>query len=147
MDRRRFYDGRWNSCPTGHGEMGRRMEIATSELSNYLKKPLDLSEAFSETDREFLKETADKKRLLVFNKTDLPERLELPSAIHLPGVRVCCLSGQGIEELKDAINAYINAHNEDPKRFTWTAKAEAILEKCLRAKKALISSKQHESIN
>lgn len=54
---------------------------------------------------------------------------------------------KSVRELKDAINAYINAHNETPKRFTWTAKAEAILEKYLRAKETLISSKQHASIH
>lgn len=44
---------------------------------------------------------------------------------------------KSVRELKDAINAYIDAHNEKPKRFTWTAKAEAILEKCHRARKTL----------
>jgi len=41
---------------------------------------------------------------------------------------------KSVSELKDAIYAYINAHNENPKCFTWTAKAEAILEKYRRAK-------------
>lgn len=44
---------------------------------------------------------------------------------------------KSVRELKDAINAYIDAHNENPKRFTWTAKAEAILEKYHRARKTL----------
>ena len=44
---------------------------------------------------------------------------------------------KSVTELKDAINAYIDAHNEKPKRFTWTAKTEAILEKYSRAKKIL----------
>jgi transposase len=44
---------------------------------------------------------------------------------------------KSVNELKDAIDAYINAHNENAKRFTWTAKAEAILGKYLRAKKTL----------
>lgn len=44
---------------------------------------------------------------------------------------------KSVTELKDAIYAYIEAHNEDPKCFTWTAKAETILEKYRRAKKAL----------
>lgn len=44
---------------------------------------------------------------------------------------------KSVNELEDAINAYIDAHNENPKRFMWTAKAEAILEKYHRAKKTL----------
>jgi transposase len=44
---------------------------------------------------------------------------------------------KNVAELKDAIYAYIEAHNEKSKCFTWTAKAEVILEKYRRAKKAL----------
>ena len=44
---------------------------------------------------------------------------------------------KSVRELIDAIDAYIQAHNENPKRFTWTAKVEDILEKYQRAKKTL----------
>lgn len=44
---------------------------------------------------------------------------------------------KSVSELKDAIYAYIDAHNENPKCFTWTAKTEAILEKYRRAKMTL----------
>lgn len=44
---------------------------------------------------------------------------------------------KSVTELKDAINRYIDGHNENPKRFIWTAKAEAILEKYDRARKTL----------
>jgi hypothetical protein len=33
---------------------------------------------------------------------------------------------KSVRELKDAIDAYIKARNRCPKRFTWTARAEAI---------------------
>jgi len=42
-----------------------------------------------------------------------------------------------VEELIMAIEGYIDRHNEDPKPFIWTAKANDILEKVKRAKKAL----------
>lgn len=42
-----------------------------------------------------------------------------------------------VEELIMAIEAYIDRHNESPKPFIWTAKANDILEKVKRAKKAL----------
>jgi transposase len=44
---------------------------------------------------------------------------------------------RSLDELKHAIAEYIDQHNEHPTRFTWTAKAEAILEKCRRAKATL----------
>ena len=42
-----------------------------------------------------------------------------------------------VDTLIDAIDAYIKGHNDEPKAFTWTAKAEAILAKVRRARAAL----------
>ena len=42
-----------------------------------------------------------------------------------------------VEQLITAINDYIAAHNAQPKTYTWTAKAETIMEKIRRARKAL----------
>jgi hypothetical protein len=39
--------------------------------------------------------------------------------------------------LTDAIEAYIEEHNRDPKPFVWTARAEKILAKVKRARAAL----------
>src|SRR5262245_43693038 len=44
---------------------------------------------------------------------------------------------QSVERLIDAIRAYIDEHNENPKPFVWTAKAEEILEKVRRARAVL----------
>jgi transposase len=44
---------------------------------------------------------------------------------------------KSVQELKDAIYDYISEHNDHPRRFTWTAKAEVILEKYQRARKML----------
>jgi transposase len=41
---------------------------------------------------------------------------------------------RSVKELIAAIESYIVAHNKDPQTFTWTAKAEAILEKVRRAR-------------
>ncbi len=42
-----------------------------------------------------------------------------------------------VEELITAIDEYVDRHNENPKPFIWTAKASDILEKVMRARKAL----------
>jgi transposase len=52
-----------------------------------------------------------------------------------------------VAELVAAIRSYIDAHNEDPKSFSWTAKAEDILAKIERAREALISAKQCETLH
>ncbi len=68
---------------------------------------LDGSEPLTSADEQFLEESASKKRILVRNKVDLPQRLSLPMALGGRVVDVCCLTGQGIEELKDAIRNLI----------------------------------------
>ena len=50
--------------------------------------------------------------------------------ITLPGFR-------SVERLIEAIRAYIDEHNDNPKPFVWTAKAEDILEKVRRARAVL----------
>jgi transposase len=44
---------------------------------------------------------------------------------------------RSVPELIAAITAYIQTHNENPKSFKWTAKAEVILEKVRRARESL----------
>lgn len=44
---------------------------------------------------------------------------------------------KSVEQLEQAIREYIDHHNANPKSFVWTKKAEDILEKVTRARKAL----------
>src|SRR5262249_10354768 len=44
---------------------------------------------------------------------------------------------RSVKQLIEAIRAYIDEHNGDPKPFVWTAKAEDILEKVRRARAVL----------
>ena len=76
-----------------------RESLARAELILHV---FDASELLTGADEMSLAEFAGKKRILVCNKTDLPVKLNLPSA-RASAVDVCCLSGQGIEALKDAI--------------------------------------------
>jgi tRNA modification GTPase len=84
--------------------------------AEFILHVLDASEKLTEADEKFLNEFANKKRILVVNKMDLPVKLELPpefrvtrhaSPVTSPVVDVCCLSGQGIETLKDAIKELV----------------------------------------
>ena len=76
-----------------------RESLARAELILHV---LDATEPLTSADEMYLSEFAGKKRILVRNKTDLPVKLNLSSA-GTTAVDVCCLSGQGIEALKDAI--------------------------------------------
>lgn len=93
-----------------------RETLAQAELILHV---LDASEPLTEADKNYLAEFAEKKRILVRNKTDLPVKLELErraparleASLHqraepvlgAPVVDVCSTSGQGIEALKDVI--------------------------------------------
>jgi tRNA modification GTPase len=85
---------------------------------------LDASEPLTPEDERLLKEFVGKKRLLVRNKVDLPVKLNLPeggagSPLPADGAQriqrptetkvmdVSCLSGTGIEALKDAIKEVV----------------------------------------
>jgi len=52
-----------------------------------------------------------------------------------------------VPALVQAITDYIATHNEDPRPFIWTAEAEKILEKVGRARTALISQEQRETLH
>lgn len=53
---------------------------------------------------------------------------------------------RSVPELTAAIKEYITIHNKDPKPFVWTAKANDILQKVIRANRRL-SSKQNEALH
>jgi tRNA modification GTPase len=75
-----------------------RGALANAELILHV---LDAAEPLTAADEKLLSEFAQKKRLLIRNKIDLPVRLQLPPGIS--ALDVCCLTGKGIEEVKDAI--------------------------------------------
>jgi tRNA modification GTPase len=91
--------------------------------AEFILHVLDASEPLTPADEKYFAGFAGKKRILVVNKIDLPRKLKLPEKVgravpcapRRPGdwppyqsiVEVCCLSGQGIEALKDAIKELV----------------------------------------
>lgn len=64
---------------------------------------LDRSAPREPEDERLLSEMAGRRHMVVLNKSDLPPRLDLPAGLAAPVVAVSCLTGAGLEELKDAI--------------------------------------------
>ena len=99
-----------------------RESLARAE---FILHVLDASEPLTPADEKYFAEFAGKKRILVVNKVDLPGKLVVDSVRssafrrssaseppeggtpNIPVVEVCCLSGQGIEALKDAIKELV----------------------------------------
>ena len=77
-----------------------RASLAKAELVLHV---LDGTEPLSPLDVRFLNESAGKKRILVRNKTDLPIQLELKE----PMSDVSCVTGKGLEALKDRIKEMV----------------------------------------
>ena len=82
---------------------GIRRSRASLQKAEFILHVLDASEPLTGADEQFFSEFAGKKRIFVRNKVDLPPQLVLPPEISAPVVDVCCVSGNGIEALKDAI--------------------------------------------
>ena len=81
-----------------------RESLARAELILHV---LDASEALTPADQDYLREFAAKKSILLCNKTDLPRQLELPQPAGAPVVEISCMTGAGLEELKEAIQKTI----------------------------------------
>ena len=86
-----------------------RESLAQAE---FILHVLDASEPLTGADEIYLAEFAGKKRILIRNKTDLPAKLVFSQAsiLHPPSsilIDVSCVSGQGIEALKDAIKSLV----------------------------------------
>ena len=78
-----------------------RQSLQQAELILHV---LDSSEAFTDEDRNYLADLNGKKGIVVLNKTDLPAKLVSPSSLEIrTSIPVSCLTGHGIESLKDAI--------------------------------------------
>ncbi len=84
---------------------GIRRSRESLDKAEFILHVLDGSEPLTQADEKFLAEFAAKKRILVRNKIDLKPRLRFPGPVALPVLDVCCLTGQGLEELKEAIKA------------------------------------------
>jgi tRNA modification GTPase len=109
---------------------GVRRSRQTLQQAEFILHVFDAAEPLTSADENYLTEFADKKRILVRNKVDLPARLQLPSALKVPVVEVCCLTGQGIEPLKDAI-----------KELTWSGEIKAEM------LQVMINSRHQDALN
>ncbi len=86
---------------------GVRRSRETLQQAEFILHVFDAAQPLTDADERHLAEFADKKRILVRNKVDLPVQLQFPPGLSGPVVDVCCLTGQGIEPLKDAIKGLV----------------------------------------
>ena len=112
-----------------------RQSLAQAELILHV---LDGGQPLTREDQDYLAEFTGKKRILVRNKMDLPSQWEWPPKFDgasdgsnlTPPVPVSCVTGQGIESLKDAI-----------KESVWSGEVKAEM------LQVMINSRHQEALN
>jgi tRNA modification GTPase len=94
---------------------GVRRSHKSLQQADLILHVLDSSEPFTRADERYLNEFSNRKRLVILNKSDRPQKVtgderlvtgkDLSSSVtrHTPYLKVSCLTGSGIETLKDAI--------------------------------------------
>jgi tRNA modification GTPase len=85
---------------------GIRRSRASLTSAEFILHVFDASEPLTEGEVALLAEFSSKRRILVRNKVDLLQRLELGNH-SCPVADVCCTSGTGIEALKDSIKSLV----------------------------------------
>jgi tRNA modification GTPase len=90
---------------------GIRRSRKTLENAEMVLYVIDASEPLHESDHRYLAGAADGKRVLVLNKSDLPAKANLAESVSAEAVRVSCVTGEGIETLKDRIKQAVWAGN------------------------------------
>jgi tRNA modification GTPase len=85
---------------------GIRRSRLSFERADLILHVLDASQPLMPEDKQYLREFSGKKRLFIANKTDLARQIELPADIS-PLVEVSCVTGSGIEHVKDAIKSAV----------------------------------------
>ncbi len=86
---------------------GVRRSLATLAKADLILHLFDASEPLTPADERFLVEFAGKKRVLLLNKVDLPKKLQLDKNDNDNAIQVSCLTGEGLESLKDAIEKLV----------------------------------------
>jgi tRNA modification GTPase len=110
---------------------GIRRSRQSLEQAELVLHVLDSSAPFTEEDQKYFSELDGKKRILVVNKVDLPAQLVPPSTLDTRNsVGVSCVTGEGVESLKDAI-----------RNVVWSGEVKAeMLE-------VMINSRHQEALN
>ncbi len=93
------------SGDVGHVEgEGIRRATDRREGADLLLLVVDGSEELTGEDRELLRESAGRKRIVVISKGDLPRRAEVLPSEHCENeLLLCALNGSGMDELRDAL--------------------------------------------
>lgn len=84
-------------------QLGTARAQTAQELADVVLLVFDSSEKLTPQDKKIFDETKNKKRILVFNKVDRGERINLDNVMNDCIVRTSAIQNEGLESLKEAI--------------------------------------------
>ncbi len=88
-----------------------RLQIQQADIHLHV---MDLSQVFDEEDRANLLEVDSQHSILVLNKSDLKERLQLTGYKSFATILSCLLSGTGVSDIKQAIACKLGSISSRP---------------------------------
>lgn len=91
-------------------QIGVKISKASIKEADVVLLLLDNSREFSENDQELLKLIKNKNHLVIVNKTDLANKLVIPSYIKY--IKIAAKKNKGIRELKEKIISFYNIDND-----------------------------------
>lgn len=123
--------------------IGVKKSLQLIESSDLVLYVLNNNEQITETEKEILEKLKNKNHIIVVNKCDLENKLELPDNISSANiVRISALEDKGIEELKDKIQEIFNLEKIETENMTYLSNARSIslLEKSLNMLEEIIEN-------
>ncbi|MDB6052763.1 MAG: tRNA modification GTPase TrmE [Verrucomicrobiales bacterium] len=86
---------------------GIRRSKASLEKAELVLVVLNAGDELDREDQALVDSASDKKHLLILNKSDLPRRAELPVSWAAKVIQTDCMSGEGIEAVKEKIEELV----------------------------------------
>ena len=123
--------------------IGVKKSLQLIESSDLVLYVLNNNEQITETEKEIIEKLKNKNHIIVVNKCDLENKLELPDNISSTNiVRISALEDKGIEELKDKIQEIFNLEKIETENMTYLSNARSIslLEKSLNMLEEIIEN-------
>lgn len=107
-------------------KIGVEKSISLIDKSDLIILVFNNNESIKEEDKKILNETKNKKRIIVINKTDLPNNLDLSIFNNERIVKVSAINSEGIDEIKNEISNMFNLEELNNSDFTYLSNARQI---------------------
>lgn len=93
----------------------------------------DGSKEISDEDKEILDNLKDKKVLIIINKSDLPEKIDLNIFKNFETIKISILKDEGIDKILNKIKELFNLNELEEKDFTYLSNSRqiALVKKCV----------------